>query len=215
MRPVAEAAEAWRDRPTRPLLPGDYEIRLARAINAWRAAQPDQTAPNSNGGSAPSSAPADPAGLDFAAYVQGVAEWEPSEDDKRAVEHQADPAGLDAAIEARAFTAAGLAMVPFGDEDEDNYFEWHECIDQPNCLVVKYGQPCACSGMPWPSPAVQAAVRAAAPHLRAAALNEAADETGRLIAGLLPASQWGDGYVHGVTAAEQMLRERAGREATT
>jgi hypothetical protein len=49
-------------------------------------------------------------------------------------------------------------------------------------------------------------------RLRAAALNEAADETGRLIAGPLPASQWGDGYVHGVTAAEQMLRERAGRE---
>jgi len=92
----------------------------------------------------------------------------------------ADPAGLDAAIEAaeQAF-AAKLPPGRVGGEE----------------LV-----------------ALAAAIRAAAPHLRAAALNEAADETARLIAGPLPASQWGDGYVHGVTAAEQMLRERAGRE---
>ena len=108
----------------------------------------------------------------------------------------ADPAGLDEAIEAGA-----VALVKTSE---------HRSWDDPPV------PPGAVDG--WRESyrrQATAVVRAAASHLRAAALNEAADETGRLIAGLLPASQWGDGYVHGVTAAEQMLRERAGREATT
>ena len=47
---------------------------------------------------------------------------------------------------------AALAMVPFGDDDE-RLFEYHSCVDRPNCTP-----PCACSGVPWPSPAVRAAV---------------------------------------------------------
>lgn len=68
------------------------------------------------------------------------------------------------AVPPEAYEAAGLAMVgPSIDEeqrgDEEGYFEWHECEDQPNCSV-KQAQPCSCAGMPWPSPTVRAAVDA-------------------------------------------------------
>jgi hypothetical protein len=122
-------------------------------------------------------APADPAGLDFAAYVQGVAEWEPSEDDKRAVEHQADPAGLDAAIEAARWqsVAAGRGWVATHHWGYGRGF----ILDDRLAFAIN-----------------DAAVRAAAPHLRAAALNEAADE-------------W---EARGRPSFAKWLRERAGRE---
>jgi hypothetical protein len=57
------------------------------------------------------------------------------------------------------YAAAGKAMVPFGDDEDLELFEWHHCIDQPNCRGAT--EPCACSGMPWPSEAVRAAIDAA------------------------------------------------------
>jgi hypothetical protein len=57
------------------------------------------------------------------------------------------------------YAAAGKAMVPWSDEEEIDLFEWHHCIDQPNCHGAT--EPCACSGMPWPSEPVRAAIRAA------------------------------------------------------
>ncbi len=78
---------------------------------------------------------------------------------------------LDPAIEAEAYAAAGRALVPYVDDEDPDYFEYHHCEDQPNCSTVKYREPCACAGSPWPSVAVQvaiyAAVAAAAPLIRA------------------------------------------------
>jgi hypothetical protein len=66
-----------------------------------------------------------------------------------------------------AFRAAGLAMVPWSEADVFELFEWHACDDQANCSASQ-GQPCACAGTPWPSTPIQAAIRAAAPLIRAA-----------------------------------------------
>ena len=89
-------------------------------------------------------------------------------------ENAADPAGLDAAIEAAEQTFA--AKSPPGRVGGEE-------------LV-----------------ALAAAIRAAAPHLRAAALNEAADE----IAATARSGYVG-GVVDGLGIAERLLRERAGR----
>jgi hypothetical protein len=86
---------------------------------------------------------------------------------------------LEAAAQDKVYAAAGLAMVRAHDDDEeDNYFEWHECIDRPACNTVATGGPCPCAGMPWPSEVVQAginaALAAAAPHLIAEGRRQAA-----------------------------------------
>jgi hypothetical protein len=57
------------------------------------------------------------------------------------------------------YAAAGKAMIPFGDDEDVELFEWHHCVNQPNCRGAT--EPCACSGMPWPSEAVRAAIDAA------------------------------------------------------
>lgn len=57
------------------------------------------------------------------------------------------------------YAAAGMALVPFGDDDDPTYFEWHHCYNNPNCPGAT--SPCACSGAPWPSEAVRAAIDAA------------------------------------------------------
>ena len=64
---------------------------------------------------------------------------------------------------AAAYAAAGKAMVPlFMDDDpraeewEEKLFEWEPCGECPN-----RNEPCACSGRPWPSAAVRAAIDAA------------------------------------------------------
>lgn len=74
-------------------------------------------------------------------------------------------------ISSEIYQAAARAMLPFdqGEPDEIDYFEWHHCMDQPNCAAAKDANgrnPCACSGTPWPSPAVRAAIDAAVVRLR-------------------------------------------------
>jgi|GEM_PF-4678604 len=66
------------------------------------------------------------------------------------------PPDLDHAIQ-----AAAKALLPWADdEDAHALFEWHHCDGCPS-----RGGPCACSGQPWPSAAVQAAITAAWPLL--------------------------------------------------
>lgn len=57
---------------------------------------------------------------------------------------------------------AARAMLPAEGED---LYEWRRCGD---CAI----QPCACSGEPWPSPPVRAAVESAYRAGRKAALDE-------------------------------------------
>ena len=93
----------------------------------------------------------------------------------------ADPAGLDAAIE-----AAAKAI---------SRYDWNAGLSG-RVTVSRHARAGA-----------EAAVRAAAPHLRAAALNEAADEIAAR------AENWPLAYRP--EEIEAFLRERAGREATT
>jgi hypothetical protein len=75
------------------------------------------------------------------------------------------------------------------------------------------------------APGFQAAVRAAAPLIPVSAqqcadierdaLLRAADEIGQLIAGVRTRPRlWDDGYRHGITAAEQIVRARAASVGT-
>lgn len=60
-------------------------------------------------------------------------------------------------IPEQVYRDAAKAMVTSDyDADEDRCFEWHPCARCP-----QPGQPCACAGDPWPSPAVRAAVESA------------------------------------------------------
>ena len=173
---VVEAAEAWRSRVVVPLI---HERPLANAVDAWRAAQPDVTAPTDR----LSATESQDRGADDGAGTEGsraqggapgdcgecydIAHDEMDERefcDRHAEPAPADPAGLDAAIEAARHRVRIEGRWPFEVPDH----------------VLK------------------PAVRAAAPHLRAAALNEAADEA--MDAGLIGALIW-SGW----------LRERAGR----
>jgi hypothetical protein len=198
LHPVVEAAEAWRDlkevfAETWVILARvDKERLLAEAVDAWRAAQPDQTPPTDR----PTPRVSQDQGADDGAgtegsQAQGGAQgvWErgaeeavrrdferdlldsqsliPDIFDRLAAKAQpapADPAGLDAAIEAARRSAHGVVWLDDAGQDQT----------------------------------IRIAVRAAAPHLRAAALNEAADEAAD--AGLIGALIW-SGW----------LRERAGR----
>jgi len=102
-------------------------------------------------------------------------------------ETDSDPAGLDAAIE---------AMIA-------------EAESGKHVVILATGK-CTCGAkVSYAQSArhiAEVRVRAAAPHLRAAALNEAADEV---------AAKARSGYVGGVVdglgIAERLLRERAGR----
>jgi len=207
MRPVVEAAEAWRTEAHitgAEHLAGPYATPLMAAVDAWRAAQPGQTAPTDR----PTARVSQDRGADDGAGTEGSqaqggaqgAGWRregkvvhfdipaPAGVDLTGaitvgpfefeVTAPADPAGLDAAIEA---------------------------------AVSAYDAPAPAAGMKTRHErALAAAVRAAAPHLRAAALNEAADELDRI---------WReqDGivwYVEGesrLANTAQWLRERAGR----
>ena len=51
------------------------------------------------------------------------------------------------------YRAAGLALVPYGDDEGVSLFEWHACQRCP-------GGPCACAGAPYPSEPVRAAIDA-------------------------------------------------------
>jgi len=174
---VVEAAEAWRSRVVVPLI---HERPLANAVDAWRAAQPDVTAPTDR----LSATESQDRGADDGAGTEGsraqggapgdcgecydIAHDEMDERefcDRHAEPAPADPAGLDAAIEAARHRVRIEGRWPFEVPDH----------------VLK------------------PAVRAAAPHLRAAALNEAADAMEREV----PVKQQ-------LTAAA-WLRERAGR----
>lgn len=57
---------------------------------------------------------------------------------------------------AEIYAAAGQAMVPWDDDEDVSLFEWHHCTDNPNCPGGS--DPCACSGSPWPSDPVRAAI---------------------------------------------------------
>ncbi len=56
----------------------------------------------------------------------------------------------------QAIQAAAKALLPWANEMEVELFEWYPCDECPTP-----GQPCACSGQPWPSEPVQAAIAAA------------------------------------------------------
>jgi len=159
-----------------------------RAVDAWRAAQPDQTAPTDRPSATESQdqGAADAAGTE-GSQAQGGARGGEYLSSKHHIDevrcsdtacscHNApgDPAGLDAAIEAARRSAHGVVWLDDAGQDQT----------------------------------IRIAVRAAAPHLRAAALNEAADAFDQA------------GYLvrRGTETTWDMfarwLRERAGREAT-
>jgi hypothetical protein len=54
------------------------------------------------------------------------------------------------------YTAAAMAMLPWADDAELDVFEWRPCQQCPHP-----GFACPCSGRPWPSAAVRAAIDAA------------------------------------------------------
>jgi len=185
MRPVVDAAEAWADNVKNVnrehFHPLEWEIKAA--VDAWRAAQPDVTAPSDR----LSATQADEQGADDGADTEGsraqggaqggpyrcaVCGWPYNSTDYCACPPPApaDPAGLDVAIEAARRSAHGVIWLDDAGQDQT----------------------------------IRIAVRAAAPHLRAAALNEAADEIER---------DWSGEF--SFEAAIQWLRERAGREATS
>jgi hypothetical protein len=118
-----------------------------------------------------------------------------------------DPTGLDTAD--LSTDRAGFARLPGSSRAETSTAGLDAAIDHGLLGLehVKY----AGTGMPSDRDMAAASVRAAAPHIRRATLLEAADDLGSLTPGLLRAGQWRDGYVHGVTAAEQMLRQWAER----
>jgi hypothetical protein len=109
------------------------------------------------------------------------------------------------------YAAAGKAMVPFGDDEDLELFEWHHCIDQPNCRGAT--EPCACSGMPWPSEAVRAAIDAAlvASGWRREVLREAAEQLDSLLGAAMLTGQENAGIdaYSGATQVVDWLRQRA------
>src|SRR6185369_13098773 len=162
----------------------DANEALLAAVDAWRAAQPDQTAPTDR----PPSDLSQDQGADDGAGTEGsqaqvgaqgdcgecydIAHDEMDERefcDRHAELAPTDPAGLDAAI-SDGIVAAGAAVDAYVGDGS-----------RPPAAVI-----------------IGLSVRAAAPHLRAAALREAADDVARLTAGPAPTSQWGEGYRSGV-----------------
>jgi hypothetical protein len=116
---VADAADGWRRPHTTTVDRLGANSRLKAAVDAWRAVQPDQTA-----------------------TTEVIASVQRLHDQPDLLDAPADPAGLDAAIEAAARGVRELEAMT-----TDGYVEQRLEIN--------------------------AAVRAAAPYLRAAALNEA------------------------------------------
>jgi len=55
---------------------------------------------------------------------------------------------------ATAFIQAGVTS-----DDGPGLFEWHPCVDRPNCHVAQGKGPCACSGMPYLNDDTWAAIR--------------------------------------------------------
>ena len=216
MRPVVEAAEAWATRVREFVVEIGYEElddderSLLAAVDAWRAAQPDAKAPTDR----LSATQADERGADDGTGTEGSqaqegargAGWRregkvvhfdiptPAEVDTTGavavgtfefeVTAPADPAGLDAAIEA----AAADLRNRFHDIDAQAPGHY-----MGTCCPV-----CEDSAI--------TAVRAAAPHLRAAALNEAADA-------LEAELRTHDAMVGSISTKwpVRWLRERAGR----
>jgi uncharacterized coiled-coil protein SlyX len=157
MRPVVEAAQAWLTMGARLGERVALNRALANAVDMWRAAQPDQAAPTDR--------PVPRRRLSADEVVASVERLEAQPDLL-----DADPPGLDAAIEAARRSAHGVVWLDDAGQDQT----------------------------------IRIAVRAAAPYLRAAALNEAAD----FWAGL-------DETEFAPVEIAEWLRERAGREATT
>jgi len=233
MRPVVEAADAWlamldrlrnRSACNRPT-----ERGLIGAVGAWRAAQPDDTPgalvpgegdvveepaaqPNQK---APETAlratQADERGADDGAGTEGLraqggvqgGPWSDSPEDIDAARPHlvepapADPAGLDAAIEAAIRAAAEM--------DCDRFDYDHGSDHEASARHREYDVKSTIDDPQFRGPVI-AAVRAAAPHLRAAALNEAADDFDEFADSLI-----GSDIHEGVWTVAVMLRERAGR----
>jgi len=199
---VVEAAEAYVEaRFTSGA--GSAGNALTAAVDAWRAAQPDPEAPTDR----PNATESQDQGADDGAGTEGsqaqggvqVAQCEPYangqgwfhtvgcshvdwSEDRAFIDANpnrkpapADPAGLDAAIEA-------ARTAPCKHMDDANYM--------------------------LPSPCLECRIRAAAPHLRAAALSEAADEIERAEATYARLAEDGPSR----KAIVAFIRERAGRE---
>jgi len=214
MRQVVEKADAWaKEIPNNSDLPTPGEYALIKALEAWRY-RPAQNTPSGR----LSATQADDQGADDGAGtkgsqaqrgVQGDAWRKAKSEDENAgalipgegdvaeepTAAPADPAGLDAAIEAALVeNPQHRITVPgtWGEDYEDRAEESRS-----------WSGSCGASGRRHPMRHVtEVELRAAAPHLRAAALNEAADEIDRY---------WS--YAYGGVVAWR-LRERAGREAT-
>jgi len=234
MRPVVEAAQAWRTwfgslRTSSMFIP---ENELANAVDAWRAAQPDQTAPtdrppsdlsqdqgaDDGAGTEGSQAPGGAQGVVSDGYgsewlkcsrpycaLEVVRPGKVQCDCEHAGNEEfpapADPAGLDAAIEAAARTAYEIKVI-WGNTTWETTTERNRDAYRRDAARV---------------------VRAAAPHLRAAALNEAADaveaeaeaETIRLgVTDPKAANTIINNWLCGIRLGAKVLRERADQAAT-